>query len=64
MESIIPDDFLMFIEIVYLLYYSKSEIHEKIRWNTDELAEENKMEAFDDSILNNIKKRDPFWRKA
>ena len=64
MESIIPDDFLMFIEIVYLLYYSKSEIHEKIGWNTDELAEENKMEAFDDSILNNIKKRDPFWRKA
>ena len=54
----------MFIEIVYLLYYSKSEIHEKIRWNTDELAEENKMEAFDDSILNNIKKRGPFWRKA
>ena len=64
MESIIPDDFLMLIEIVYLLYYSKSEIHEKIGWNTDELAEENKMEAFDDSILNNIKKREPFWRKA
>ena len=31
MESIIPDDFSTLIETVYLLYYSKSEIHEKIQ---------------------------------
>ena len=42
MESIIPDDFSTLIETVYLLYYSKSEIHEKINWDTREDSEENK----------------------
>lgn len=64
MEAIIPNDLLMFIEIIYLLYYSKKEVHEKIGWNPDELAEENKMNPFDSSILKNIKKRDPFWREV
>ena len=64
MEALIPNDLLMFIEIIYLLYYSKKEVHEKIGWNPDEFAEENKMHPFDSSILKNIKKRDPFWRKV
>ena len=64
MEALIPNELLMFIEIIYLLYYSKKEVHEKIGWNPDELAEENKMHPFDSSILKNIKKRDPFWRKV
>ena len=64
MEALIPNELLMFIEIIYLLYYSKKEVHEKIGWNPDEFAEENKMHPFDSSILKNIKKRDPFWRKV
>ena len=63
MESIIPDDFSTLIETVYLLYYSKSEIHEKINWNTEEESEENKMKSFDPSILKNVSKKTPFWKK-
>ena len=64
MESIIPDDFSTLIETVYLLYYSKSEIHEKINWNTEEESEENKMKSFDPSILKNVSKKTPFWKKV
>lgn len=63
MESIIPDDFSTLIETVYLLYYSKSEIHEKINWNPEEESEENKMKSFDPSILKNVSKKTPFWKK-
>jgi hypothetical protein len=64
MESTIPDDFSALIETVYLLYYSKKEIHEKINWDTEEESEENKMESFDPSILKNISKKTPFWKKV
>jgi hypothetical protein len=64
MESTIPDDFSALIETVYLLYYSKKEIHEKINWDTEEESEENKMEPFDPSILKNISKKTPFWKKV
>ena len=64
MESIIPDDFSTLIETVYLLYYSKSEIHEKINWNPEEESEENKMKSFDPSILKNVSKKTPFWKKV
>ena len=64
MESIIPDDFSTLIETVYLLYYSKSEIHEKINWDTREDSEENKMDPFDPDILKNISKKTPFWKKV
>lgn len=64
MESIIPDDFSTLIETVYLLYYSKSEIHEKINWDTREDSEENKIDPFDPAILKNISKKTPFWKKV
>ena len=64
MQSIITDAFNLFVEVVYLLYYSKDQVHEKISWNTDESADENKMEKFDESILSKVKEREPFWKKV
>ena len=64
MQSIIIDAFDLFVEVIYLLYYSKDEVHKKISWNTNESAEENKMEKFDESILSKIKQREPFWKKV
>ncbi len=64
MESIIPEETNLFIEMIYLLYYSKEEIHNLIGWDPDENSEENKLEPFNNSILENVKKREPFWRKV
>ena len=51
MQSVIPVQFNLFIEVIYLLYYSKEKIHEIIGWNTDESSVENKMIPFDSTIL-------------
>lgn len=64
MQSVLPDQFNLFIEVIYLLYYSKEKVHEIINWNTEESIGENKMDPFDESILENVKKREPFWKKV
>jgi hypothetical protein len=64
MQSVLPDQFNLFIEVIYLLYYSKEKVHEIINWNTEESIDENKMDPFDESILENVKKREPFWKKV
>ena len=64
MESTMGGDFSMFIEVIYLIYYSKGQVHEKINWDTDELAIKNRIPQFDDAILHNIAQRPPFWRQA
>lgn len=64
MESAIPEDFDMLIEVTYLLYYSKPEVHQLIKWDTNELAEKNQLKPFDKSILNVIETRKPFWRQC
>ena len=64
MESTMGGDFSMFIEVIYLIYYSKGQVHEKINWDTDELAIKNRIPQFDGEILHNIAQRPPFWRQA
>ena len=42
----------------------EEKVHEIINWNTEESIDENKMDPFDESILENVKKREPFWKKV
>ena len=63
-ESTMPHDFSMLVEVTYLLYYSKPKVHELIKWDTDELAEKNQLRPFDSAILETISRREPFWRQA
>jgi len=64
MQSIMPVQFNLFIEVIYLLYYSKENVHEIIGWNSDELSDENKMKPFDKTILEKVSKREPFWKQV
>ena len=64
MESTMGSDFSMLVEVIYLIYYSKGHVHEKINWDTDELAIKNRIPQFDDVILHNVAQRPPFWRQA
>ena len=63
-EHLFPDQFVIFIELIYLGYYSNPEVHKKINWTLDQDGKDFNLTSFDDSILENISKRDPFWRKA
>jgi hypothetical protein len=64
-ESAMPDDFANFLELVFLAYYGDSRVHKRIGWHGRPPQPEGyELPPFDESILENIRKRPPFWRKA
>ena len=64
-EKNIPDDFGTFLEIVYLAYYSQSTVHRRIGWvGRPPQPEGFDLSPFDESILETVRKREPFWRKT
>ncbi len=64
-ERNIPEDFGTFLEVVYLAYYSQAAVHERIGWvGRPPQPEGFDMPPFDESILETVRKREPFWRKV
>ncbi len=64
-ENSISGDFANVLEVVYLAYYSRPEVHRRIGWRTGPLQPQGfTLPPFDDAILENVRKRDPFWRRA
>ncbi len=64
-EQALPGPFGQFLELVYLVYYSDPRVHERIGWKTGPLQPVGfEMEPFDEGILENIRKRKPFWRQV
>jgi hypothetical protein len=60
-----PELFGLFIEIIYLAYYSDPRVHLRIGWKTGPLQPEgHPMPPWDESILETVRKRDPLWVKA
>ena len=59
-----PELFETLINISYIVYYKQSVVHKKIGWNgAPPQPDGNKMLPWNDSVLVNIRNRDPFWRK-
>ena len=64
-ERNIPDAFGTFLEIVYLTYYSQPAVHRRIGWvGRPPQPEGFEMPPFDESILETVRKREPFWRRT
>jgi hypothetical protein len=64
-ESAMPADFANFLEMVYLAYYSDIRVHKRIGWHGRPPQPGGyQMAPFDPSILETVRKRQPFWRKA
>ena len=64
-ESSLPAQFGEFLEIVYLAYYSDGTVHRRIGWSGRPPQPDGfQLPPFDESILENVRKREPFWRKA
>ncbi len=59
-ESGLPEPFQVFLEMVYAAYYSDRRVHERIGWP---LGGEVCREPFDDSDMDRVRLREPFWRR-
>ena len=64
-ESNDPALFKSLLTISYIVYYKDARVHKRIGWNgRTPQPEGNTMEPWDDSILDNQRKREPFWRQV
>ncbi len=64
-EGAMPDDFANFLELVYLAYYADTRVHKRIGWHGRAPQPEGYvLEPFDESVLETVRKRAPFWRKV
>ncbi len=64
-ESESPDLFSALLTICYIVYYKDARVHKRIGWDgRSPQPDGNEMEPWDESVLDNMRKREPFWRKV
>ncbi len=64
-EAANPAAFGLLLELVYLAYYSRPDVHARIGWRSGPLQPLGfDLPPFDASRLETIRQRPPFWRRA
>ncbi len=64
-ETDSPELFGVLRDICYIVYYKDPAVHERIGWESrPPQPDGNVMEPWDESVLENMRKREPFWRKV
>ena len=64
-ESILPNEFSTVLEMVYIAYYSDVDVIRRIGWIDRLLQPEGfELEPFDESVIDQVRQREPFWRSA
>ena len=64
-EADLPDQFAVFVELIYETYYTDDRVHSRIGWaGRPPQPEGFDLEPWDPSILETARKREPFWRGA
>ena len=64
-EASSPALFKVLLTISYIVYYKDSRVHDRIGWDgKPPQPDGQEMEPWDESALENIRKRKPFWRKV
>lgn len=62
-EAASPMDFANVLDLVYIAYYSRPEVHARIAWRTGPLQPQGfELPQFDESILDTVRQRAQFWR--
>ncbi len=60
-----PRHFGVVLDISYIVYYKQPAVHERIGWDSPPPQPDgNVMAPWDESVLENIRKRAPFWRRV
>ena len=64
-ESNNPEHFNTIRTIVYIVHYKDSRVHKRIGWDGQPPQPQGyEMDPWDESVLENARKREPFWRKV
>ena len=64
-EATVPTDFALLLEISYIAYYSRPEVHARIGWRTGPLQPLGfELPPFDESVLDTTRRLQPFWRRT
>lgn len=64
-ETSAASDFANVLEVIYIAYYSRPEVHFRIGWRTGALQPLGfELPPFDEAILKTVRERVPFWRKV
>ncbi len=64
-ESSMPDRFIAFLQLVYTVYYMESAVHERTGWHGRPPQPDGyEVPTFDESVLEQVRQREPFWRKV
>jgi hypothetical protein len=64
-ESANPELFGALLSIAYIVYYKDSRVHARIGWEgRTPQPDGNDMEPWDESVLETIRNRKPFWRSV
>ena len=57
--------FGLWLDVVYTVYYMQPAVHRRLKWHgRPPQPEGNVMPPWDESVLETIRKREPFWRKV
>jgi hypothetical protein len=57
--------FELLIELVYIAYYSRPDVHARIGWRTGPLQPMGfELPAFDEAVISKARERAPFWRRT
>jgi hypothetical protein len=64
-EESLSKEFANVLEVVYISYYSNTDVHARIGWRTGPLQPLGfSLPPFNESVLEKVKQREPFWRQA
>jgi hypothetical protein len=64
-ESEIPAEFGLFVDLVYTVYYMQPDVHRRLGWHgRPPQPDGNTMPPWDESVIERIRLREPFWRKV
>jgi hypothetical protein len=64
-ETAEPGAFGLWLDVVYTIYYMQPAVHRRLSWHgRPPQPEGNVMPPWDESVLDVIRQREPFWRKV
>lgn len=64
-EESLSKEFANVLEVVYIAYYTRREVHNRIGWRTGPVQPLGfSLPPFDETVLDTVRKREPFWRQS
>ena len=64
-ETLFLKAFGFWVDVIYVVYYMQPQVHARLGWHgRPPQPEGNQMPPWDESVLANIRTREPFWKQV